>query len=129
MPGREGRARRRDAITRPDRAGLPGGYGVAGSLSRRNTAQYVTAATMAPATGPTTHTHQSSQVPVATAGPNQRAGFIAAPVQGPNAMMSNAITRPIVSPAVLLNGPRSSTAVPNTANIRKNVATASSRMP
>ena len=45
---------------------------------------------------------------------------------GPKAMMSKAITRPIVNPAVAWNGPRSSTAVPKTAKTRKNVPTASS---
>src|SRR5215510_16461381 len=61
--------------------------------------------------------------------PNQRAGFIAAPVYGPNAMMSNAITSPIVKPPVLFQGPRTSTAVPKTANTRKNVRIASITMP
>ena len=40
--------------------------------------------------------------------------------------MSIVITRPIVNPAVFANGPRSSTAVPNTAHTRKNVSIASS---
>src|SRR3990170_7281658 len=84
---------------------------------------------IAPARGPTIHTYQLSHAPAASAGPNQRAGFIAAPVYGPNAMMSKAITRPIVRPAVLENGPRSSTAVPNTAKTKKNVMTASRTMP
>ena len=44
-------------------------------------------------------------------------------------MMSNAITSPIVSPAVFDQGPRGSTAVPNTANTRKNVVVASITMP
>jgi len=43
--------------------------------------------------------------------------------------MSNAITRPIVSPAVFDQGPRGSTAVPKTANTRKNVVVASITMP
>ena len=84
---------------------------------------------MAPAIGPTIHTTELSQSPPTSAGPNQRAGFIAAPVSGPNAMMSNAITRPIVNPAVLFQGPLSSTAVPNTAKTRKNVRIASMTMP
>src|SRR5262245_65721866 len=84
---------------------------------------------MPPAIGPMIHTYQFAQLPEASAGPNQRAGFIAAPVYGPNAMMSNAITRPIVRPAVFDHGPRGSTAVPNTANTRKNVVTASITIP
>ena len=44
-------------------------------------------------------------------------------------MMSNAITSPIVRPAVLDHGPRGSTAVPKTANTRKNVVVASITMP
>ena len=84
---------------------------------------------MPPAIGPTIQTYQSAQSVVARAGPNHRAGFIAAPVYGPKAMMSNAITSPIVSPAVFENGPRSSTAVPKTAKTRKNVVTASITMP
>ena len=38
---------------------------------------------MPPAIGPAIHTHQSVHVPVTSAGPNQRAGFMAAPVSGP----------------------------------------------
>src|SRR5262245_21495477 len=82
-----------------------------------------------PAIGPMIHTYQFAQSPDASAGPNHLAGFIAAPVYGPNAMMSNAITRPIVRPAVFDHGPRGSTAVPNTANTRKKVVTASITMP
>src|SRR6478752_3557689 len=67
-----------------------------------------------PAIGPAIHTHQSVHVPVTSAGPNQRAGFMAAPVRGPTA-----------NPAVLANGPRSSTTVAKTAHTRKKVATAS----
>ena len=84
---------------------------------------------MPPAMGPMIQTNQLAQLPEASAGPNQRAGFIAAPVYGPNAMMSNAITSPIVSPAVFDQGPRGSTAVPNTAKTRKNVVVASITMP
>src|SRR5262245_8143487 len=84
---------------------------------------------MPPAIGPMIHTYQFAQLPDARAGPNHRAGFIAAPGYGPNAMMSNAITSPIVSPAVFDHGPRGSIAVPNTANTRKKVVTASITMP
>ena len=76
---------------------------------------YTTLAMMPPAIGPTVHTIASDQRPPISAGPNQRAGFIAAPVSGPNAMISKAITSPIVNPAVFSHGPRSSTAVPKTA--------------
>lgn len=44
------------------------------------------------------YTYQSSKVPDATAGPNHRAGFIAAPVSGPPMRMSAAIASPIASP-------------------------------
>src|SRR6478672_10330589 len=76
-----------------------------------------------PAIGPAIHTHQSVHVPVTSAGPNQRAGFMAAPVRGPTASTSMVITRPTVNPAVLANGPRSSTTVAKTAHTRKKVAT------
>jgi hypothetical protein len=68
-----------------------------------------------PAIGPTVQTIALAHSPPINAGPNHRAGFIAAPVYGPNAMISKAITSPIVSPAVFSHGPRSSTAVPKTA--------------
>ena len=55
-----GRQRRRGRAVEVEIARMV--YGVAGSLSRRNTPQYVTPATMAPATDPTIHTHQSSHV-------------------------------------------------------------------
>src|SRR5207245_1464505 len=78
-----------------------------------------------PAIGPAIHTHQSVHVPVASAGPNQRAGFMAAPVSGPTARTSIVITNPTVNPAVFANGPRSSITVAKTAHTRKKVATAS----
>src|SRR2546428_4530677 len=78
-----------------------------------------------PVIGPAIHTHQSVHVPVATAGPNQRAGFMAAPVSGPTARTSIVITSPTVNPAVFANGPRSSITVAKTAHTRKKVATAS----
>ena len=103
-------------------------HGVAGSWSRRNS-PVRTAATMAPAIGPTIHTH-----PFGPPSGRERRSEPPRRVHGrarprPDAMMSNVMTRPIVSPAVLLNGPRSSTAVPKTAKTRKNVATASIRIP
>ena len=51
---------------------------------------------------------------------------MAPPVNGPPNRMSKVSTRPIDSPAILVNGPRSSMAVPYTANTRKNVRIASS---
>src|SRR6476660_8516517 len=78
-----------------------------------------------PAIGPAIHTHQWVHVPVTSAGPNQRAGFMAAPVRGANASMSIVITNPTVNPAVLANGPRSSTTVATNAHTRKKVAVAS----
>ena len=44
-------------------------HGVAGSLSFRNASQYTTPAMMPPAIGPTIHTYQFAQSPVASAGP------------------------------------------------------------
>ncbi len=84
---------------------------------------------IAPAIGPTIHTTASSHTPPTSAGPNHRAGFIAAPVYGPKARMSNAIASPIVKPAVLVHGPLPSTAVPNTTKTRKKVRIASRTMP
>src|SRR5881397_1295077 len=80
---------------------------------------------MPPAIGPTIQTHQFVHVPVISAGPNHRAGFIAAPVRAPTARTSIVITRPIANPPTTLIAPRSSTALPKTAHTRKNVATAS----
>ena len=51
--------------------------------------------------------------PRRTAGPNQRAGFIAAPVSGPPMKMSAATARPMARPPIF--GARGSIAVPNTA--------------
>src|SRR5439155_6869032 len=82
----------------------------------------------APAIGPTIHTYQSFHRPVASAGPNHLVTLNAAPVHGPRARTPNEIVRPIVSPAVFANGPRSSIAVENTAHTRKNVPTASIRI-
>ena len=62
-----------------------------------------------------------------SAGPNARAGFIAAPVSLPVAKMLTVITSPTTSPPSF--GPRGSSAVPKTAIIRKNVAMASMPMP
>src|SRR6187431_3277470 len=79
--------------------------------------------------GPTQYTHQSSQTPKTSSGPKARAGFIAAPVSGPPARMSNVITSPIASPAIEAKDPRTSAAVANTTQTRKNVRTASSAAP
>ena len=57
----------------------------------------------------------------ARAGPNARAGFIAAPVKGPPKSMSMVIVRPMAKPAILLNAPLASTAVAKTTKTRKNV--------
>src|SRR5262249_46635572 len=100
-------------------------HGVAGSLPCRYRYQYATPAMMPPAIGPTIQTHQFVHVPVMSAGPNHRAGFIAPPVRAPTARMSIVITRPIAKPPILFQAPRSSIAVPNTVQTRKNVATAS----
>ena len=63
-------------------------------------------------------------MPLATAGPKERAGFIEPPVSGPMARMSAAIVNPIASPP--MRGAFGSTAVPKITNARKNVAMASS---
>ena len=55
---------------------------------------------MPPAIGPTIHTHQLDQSFVINAGPNHRAGFMAAPVRLAPTKMSIVIMRPIVKPAV-----------------------------
>src|SRR5205814_5363757 len=75
----------------------------------------------------THHTYQFSSAPAANAGPNHRAGFIAAPVSGPPIRMSAATARPIAIPPRL--GARASTAVPNTTRIRITVRTASMAIP
>src|SRR5229473_1132779 len=60
------------------------------------------------------------------AGPNQRAGFIAAPVRPPPTKISIVMVSPITSPAMAL-APRWSTATPNTEYIRKKVMMISAR--
>ena len=67
--------------------------------------------------------------PVTSAGPNQRAGFIAAPVAGPAKKMSPTIAMPIGRPATIEKVPRESTATPMITIIRMKVATASIKMP
>ncbi len=59
------------------------------------------------------------------AGPEARAGFMAAPVSGPMANMSAVTVRPMPKPPIF--GARGSTAVPRTAVIRKKVAMNSAR--
>ena len=61
----------------------------------------------------------------ARAGPKARAGFMAAPVNGPMARMSAATVRPMPNPPIF--GARGSTAVPQTAVTRKKVAMSSAR--
>ena len=56
-----------------------------------------------------------------------RAGFIDAPVSAPPIRMSKAIVRPIPKPPIF--GALGSTAVPKTANTRKKVTIASTKMP
>ena len=65
-------------------------------------------------------------MPLTTAGPNDRAGFIDAPVSGPIARMSAVTTRPMANPPTL--GAAGSTAVPNTTKVRKKVARNSHRI-
>ena len=67
-----------------------------------------------------------SKIPLTIAGPNDRAGFIDAPVSGPIARMSAVTTRPMAKPPTL--GAAGSTAVPNTTKMRKNVAITSQRI-
>src|SRR6266581_3085644 len=62
------------------------------------------------------------------AGPNHRAGFIAAPVKGPPIMMSSAMVSPIARPPTALKEPLGSIPVPYTTETRKNVRMASTRM-
>src|SRR3984893_8307705 len=85
----------------------------------------MTAATVAPTTGPAYQTQPLAQWLPTSCGPNARAGFIAAPVNGPPKRMSIVIVRPIASPAIDLNVPRGSTALANTTHARKNVMIAS----
>src|SRR5437867_981915 len=61
------------------------------------------------------------------AGPNARAGFIIAPVNGPPTSAHTKIASPIPKPPIL--GDSDDTAVPNTALTRKKVSIASIRMP
>ena len=77
----------------------------------------------APMAGPAIQTYQLSRKPPATAGPNQRAGFMAAPVSGPPIRMSAVMARPMARPPIL--GARGSIAVPKTANSRTMVRIAS----
>ena len=60
---------------------------------------------------PVKQSNKRWSITYATAGPNTRAGFIAAPVSGPPNKMSSVIVDPITRPATY-RGPRSSTAVP-----------------
>src|SRR5437762_13731771 len=64
-----------------------------------------------------------------TAGPNHRAGFIAAPVKGPPIIMSIEIVSPIANPPTALKLPFGSIPVPYTTNTRRKVRIASTRIP
>ena len=57
------------------------------------------AASNAPRIGPTQYATCPSHCPATSAGPNARAGFIAAPVSGPPTRISNSSTSPIPNPA------------------------------
>src|SRR5439155_1000837 len=72
------------------------------------------------ASGPIHHTYQLSRAPDATAGPNQRAGFMAAPVSRPPIRMAAATARPMAKPPS--RGARLSTAVPRTTSTRTSVS-------
>ena len=63
------------------------------------------------------------------AGPNQRAGFIAAPVNAVPMNMPAVTVKPIARPAILPNDPSGSIAVANITHTRKNVRMASIRTP
>src|SRR5207245_1680223 len=63
------------------------------------------------------------------AGPNHRAGFIAAPVKGPPIKMSIVIVMPIANPPTAWKDPLGSIPVPNTTKTKKNVRTASTTIP
>src|SRR5207247_10493608 len=104
-------------------------YGTPGSRSRMNADQYRTAPITPPATGPTQYTHQSFQVPETRAGPNERTGLTAPPVNGPATRMSEASTDPTVRPAACGNGPRSSRRGGEQVDTKKKARTASIRMP
>src|SRR6266480_884795 len=84
---------------------------------------------MAPKKGPIQYTYQLSKNCATTAGPNHRAGFIAAPVSGPPIMMSIEIVRPMAKPPTALKVPFGSIPVPYTTVTRKNVRIASTRIP
>src|SRR5207247_1758311 len=73
--------------------------------------------------GATQYAQCHVQTPATSAGPNDRAGFIEAPVIGPVARMSIATVRPIPNPPILTVFPRSSTAVPNTDVTSRKVVT------
>src|SRR5881396_1188770 len=79
--------------------------------------------------GPIQYTYQLSKNWETTAGPNHRAGFMAAPVSGPPIMMSIEIVRPIANPPTALKVLFRSMPVPYTTLTRKNVRIASTRIP
>jgi len=68
-----------------------------------------------------------SQFPCTSAGPNDRAGFIDVPVTAPPARMLDATVSPIPNPPIFKAFPRSSTAVPMIAIIKRNVMMNSAR--
>src|SRR5687767_8527071 len=111
-----------------DQTSYPSGVaGVTSAPARSSSAyRYSSAATAAPTNGPIHHTYQSVKLPDATAGPNQRAGFIAAPVSGPPMRTSAVTARPMARPPIF--GARRSTAVPKTASSSTTVRIASTMM-
>src|SRR2546428_5046496 len=78
--------------------------------------------------GPIQYTYQLSKNCATMAGPNHRAGFMAAPVNGPPIMMSSEMVSPIARPPTALNEPFGSIPVPYTTKTKKNVRMASTRM-
>ena len=78
----------------------------------RKTFAYSRPATIAPRNGPIQYTYQLSKNCATTAGPNHRAGFMAAPVKGPPIMMSREIVSPIARPPTALKEPFGSIPVP-----------------
>src|SRR5439155_2164053 len=93
----------------------------AGFIGRSSTCSYTSAAAQAPAIGASQYAQCHCQYISSSAGPNERAGFIDAPLTAPPARMSNATVRPIPNPPILTARPRSSTAVPKIDVISKYV--------
>src|SRR3954471_9920527 len=81
----------------------------------------MSAAAHAPAIGASQYAQCHRQYIISSAGPNERAGFIEAPVTAPPHRMLNATVRPIPKPPLLTAGRRSPTGVPKIDVINKNV--------